>query len=269
MKFPHRSLLTAAFLVLCATIADAQVHLYGRVIEDGSQQAIAGATVELQTTRGRRIARQVTNDDGEFRFVVTGSSPVRLQAERIGYRRATTPLLEFTDYTLYSVEVRLGVAAVPLAPLEVVGRSRSSVSPTLAGFELRRLSGPGWFMTREEIERRKPNSVTSILAMAPGVSIRRRIVYMSRAGTCPAQIYVDGFHINRTLGSPPSRRGPSTTEMFPIDDMVQPGSVEGIEVYQGLSRVPAEFLTPQAVCGVVAIWTRRGGERRRDGIRVP
>lgn len=38
-----------------------------------------------------------------------------------------------------------------------------------------------------------------------------------------------------------------------------PGLVEGIEIYRGLSTVPAQFLNSDAKCGVVAIWTRRGG----------
>jgi hypothetical protein len=28
-------------------------------------------------------------------------------------------------------------------------------------------------------------------------------------------------------------------------------------VYRGLSGVPAEFLTPEARCGVIALWTQR------------
>jgi hypothetical protein len=44
-----------------------------------------------------------------------------------------------------------------------------------------------------------------------------------------------------------------------VDDLVAPGAIEGIELYRGTATIPAEFLTPQARCGVVAIWTRRGG----------
>ncbi len=263
MQVIHR-LLATAFLLLGATAADAQVHLHGRVIEDTSEQPIVGATVILQNAQGHRLARQITDEAGEFSFVVRGSGPIRLHAERIGYQRTTTPLLHFDGYTVYHVEVRLDIAAIVLAPLEVVARARSGVSPTLAGFDRRRRSGIGWYITREEIERRNPHRVTDLLAMAPGVMLRstgsgnRRTVYMARATNCPAQVFIDGFHINRTV-SMPGGSSRSTTEAFPIDEMVGPGSVEGIEVYQGLSRVPAEFLTPESACGVVAIWTRRGG----------
>jgi outer membrane receptor for ferrienterochelin and colicin len=166
--------------------------------------------------------------------------------------------MDIQGYTMYQVEVRLSATAMVLAPLEVVARSRGGITPTLAGFERRRLSGTGWFTTRAEIQRRNATSVSDILRSAPGISIQRRIVYMARAGGCPAQIYIDGFHINRPIRSVPGRRAPSSTEAFPIDEMVAPVSVEGIEVYQGLSTVPAEFLSPEAACGVVAIWTRRG-----------
>lgn len=261
-----RHILAAVLLLLSAVAADVQVHLHGRVIEDTSEQPIVNATVVLQDARGRRLARQITDETGRFSFAVRGSGPVRLQAERMGYRRTVTPILHFDGYTVYNLEVRLDIEAVLLAPLEVVARSRSGVSATMAGFDQRRRSGIGWFMTREEIERRKPSMVTDILAMVPGVWLQSsggasgRTVYMARGRNCPAQIYIDGFHINRNVPPMPVSGGHlSTTEAFPIDDMIRPGSVEGIEVYQGLSRVPAEFLTGEAACGVVAIWTRRGG----------
>jgi hypothetical protein len=251
--------LLAAVLLFGAPAADAQVRLQGRVIEDSSEQPIAGATVVLyQNGNGRRIGRQVTDATGHFGFVISEHGRVQMQVEHIGYRRTTTPALDLGTYTFYRVEVRMDVEAVLLAPLEVMSRSRSDVAPTLAGFEQRRASGLGWFVTRREIEQRNPSRVSDLLATAPGVAIQRRIVFMARAGSpCPAQIYVDGFHINRSIGQVAGRRM-STTEMFPIDDLVKPGAVHGVEVYAGISRVPLEFLTPEATCGVVAIWTRRG-----------
>jgi hypothetical protein len=61
------------------------------------------------------------------------------------------------------------------------------------------------------------------------------------------QIFLDGMLITR--GSPGG-------EVL-IDDIVNPLDVEAIEVFRGLASVPPEFLTPDARCGVVAIWTRR------------
>jgi len=250
--------LAAVFLVLGAAHAGAQVHLHGRVIEDASGDAIGGATVSLHDGRGRRIGRATTDDLGQFRFDVQ-SGPVTLRTEHPGFRRTLSPSLDFGAYGVLRVEVRMDPDLVLMAPLEVVARSRTGVSPTLAGFEQRRTSGTGVYITRSEIESRNPNAVTDILAMVPGVTVQRRAVFMARSSNCPAQVYIDGFHINRPAGPVGRRTSLTTTEMFPIDDMLKPGSVEGIEIYQGLSRVPAEFLSPEAVCGVVAIWTRRGG----------
>lgn len=67
-------------------------------------------------------------------------------------------------------------------------------------------------------------------------------------GPCPVQIFLDGRLITR-----------GAVMEVPVDDLVTPEAVEGIEVYRGLSTVPPEFLTPNSRCGVVAIWTRRGG----------
>jgi outer membrane receptor for ferrienterochelin and colicin len=40
--------------------------------------------------------------------------------------------------------------------------------------------------------------------------------------------------------------------------MVPVSSIEGIEVYKGAAQLPAEFGGSNSMCGVVAIWTKRG-----------
>lgn len=253
--------LSTALLLACASAAEAQVRVHGRVIEDATERPIAGATVDLEDPRGRRLARNITDGLGFFSFEVGRRDAAQLRAGAPGYRRVTTPPFDMEGYTDVQLELRLDVEVVLLAPLEVVARSRSAVSPSLAGFERRREGGViGSFITRDEIESRNPMRLSDMLERVPGVWMQqsrrsnRRVVYFSRSQSCPAQIFVDGFHMNRAV---PGVRGRSMSESFPIDD-VHPGSVEGIEVYQGLSRLPPEFVTPQAHCGVVAVWTRRG-----------
>jgi hypothetical protein len=73
---------------------------------------------------------------------------------------------------------------------------------------------------------------------------------------CPVQVFVDGLLMTASVMD---ASGATENAGAAIDDFVSPLSVEGIEVYRGLSTVPPEFLTPEADCGVVAIWTRRGG----------
>jgi hypothetical protein len=48
-----------------------------------------------------------------------------------------------------------------------------------------------------------------------------------------------------------------------VDDLVSPLDIETIEVFRGLGSIPPEFLTPQARCGVIAIWTKRSHEGLR------
>ncbi|UCC84102.1 MAG: TonB-dependent receptor plug domain-containing protein [Gemmatimonadota bacterium] len=244
-------LCVAGLAVVWAPAAGQTVQVKGRVIEDGSKFPIEGVRVTLLSVDDRRLEVRYTDELGAFDFVVRYRSGVKLRADRIGYKETLTPTLYFDDHDFFRVEIRMKVDAVLLAPLEVVGRSRS-FSPLHRDFEHRRLTGSGWYITRKDIEELKPAYVTDLLARVPGVRLvssgagHRRMPTFGRIPGCYAEVYVDGFHITRSPG-------------FTIDDVVLPGSVEGIEVYRGLATVPAEYLSPGAVCGVVAIWTRRGG----------
>ena len=115
----------------------------------------------------------------------------------------------------------------------------------------------------EQIEALAPARVSDILTMVPGVRLSgtgtglSRTISMGRAlpgaggGACPVEIFVDGVRTSRSRTSDP--------DGIPIDDLVNLSDLEGLEIYRGLAGVPAEFFTPDARCGVIAIWTRRGG----------
>jgi len=245
------------------------VNIQGRVVDDATMDPVPEATVILLDSYGSRLARRVTDQDGVFSFEVHNRAAARLRVGRIGYREATTPLLQFDGRRFFSVEVRLDVEAVLLAPLEVVARSAPVRSAVFGGFDMRARQGMGSFFTREDIEQIRPTQVTDLLARLPGVQLEgagrgnRRVVVMGRStigpggGACPVQIFLDGRLMSPRSG-PEIHAGRFDQNIY-IDELVNPAAVEGIEVYRGQATMPAEFMNQYSRCGVVAIWTRRGG----------
>lgn len=232
------------------------VLLIGQVVEEEGGAPIPFAELTLLDRRGRVIGRSQSHDRGGFSFVARDRVGVSIRAERLGYQENETPFLWFDGHDFFQVELRLDRDAILLAPLEVIARSGGDGSSVLANFHHRRVRGFGFYFTREDIERTPANLVTDLLARVPGVRLvstgpgNRRVIEMSRAASprgCPAQVYVDGMHITRGGAS------------APIDAVVSIAAVQGLEVYRGLATVPAEFLSPEAECGVIAIWTRRDG----------
>lgn len=237
------------------------VEVRGRVLDARTSEPVPGATVTVLDSYGEPMARRVTGDLGEFVVEVRRRAGIRLRANRIGYAPVDTPFLDFGSHHYFLIEIHMDVEAVLLAPLEVVARgTRLDRSPLFDGFDHRRQLGFGSFFTRAEIEGLRPLRVTDLLQRIPGVSLSgsgagyRRIVTMNRTpvgrggGACPVQIFMDGMLITRAMAGEVS-----------VDELVTPEGLEGMEVYRGLSTVPAEFLNSNSHCGVVALWTRRGG----------
>jgi hypothetical protein len=255
--------LPLSLAVLWAMPAAGQIHIEGRVIDDLSEMPIPDARITLLARDGAVLRRTDSNEAGIFAFDVRNTSAVRIRAARLGYEANTTPVLYFADRDFIQVEVRLDPDAILLAPLEVIAWSERPEDAVLEGFRRRLETGLGTYITREEFEERKPALVTDLLREVPGLRVAgtgsgtRPVVRVTRAGNreCITQIFVDGFLVNRRAMSGEGYRPID----FRIDDAVSPSSIEGIEIYKGLGTVPAEFLNPDAVCGVIAIWTKRGG----------
>ncbi len=252
MKPSTSSAVLVAALVLLPGFLAGQVTIQGRVIADASGVPVYKARVTVVNPSGRSIAEQETDHNGSFLFRVAGTGPHRLQTAAIGYTPVTAPPLWIEDFDWVGVEIRLAQRAVLLAPLEIVA-AVSALSPVHDNLRHRLVRGVGTYITREEIERRRPMYVSDVLATLPGVTLegsgrgnRRRIVVERSLPGCAAQVFLDGILANRGQGAD-----------FAIDDIVSPLDIEAIEVYRGLSTVPPEFYNPDSRCGVIAIWTRR------------
>ena len=261
MRHYQIAVLALGLAALCppAPVTAQEVHLRGRVVDNQSLAPISAAQVMVSTAAGKRMGELVSDQEGHFVFTVPEPGGYVFRAERIGYEATETPILWTDDFSTFSVEIRLDPDAVLLAPIEVIARSRAAPSPVLENFHARLESGLGHFFTRDDVEKLRPSRVTDLLARVPGVRLEssgaglRRSVFFSRGGLpCRAQIFVDGM-----LWTRPDMLRRGGDPGFTVDDAVSPASIEGIEVYRGLSGIPAEFLTPEARCGVVAIWTRR------------
>lgn len=252
------ALVSLAVTLGAARPASAQVILEGRVVGDSSGLPLPNARVVLLSRQSRFMASAVTDEAGRFRFERKGYGVYRVEASAIGYQQAlSAPMWMTLESDSTVVEMRLAVNTVLLAPLEVVALKPIRTSPVLEAMEHRRAHGLAIHISREEIAERQPVNVSDILLEVPGVYAERqgsgasgRQLYISRAlpgaggGACPVQVFVDGMRATRD--------GDAT-----IDDLVQPDDVQAIEVFRGLSSIPAEFLTTDARCGVIAIWTRR------------
>ncbi len=246
--------------------------IIGKVVDSETGDPVAAARIEAIDrdcrTQGPRPVH--TDDAGEFRIVVRFDQ-ARLKITYPGYITATSRLISFdASRRLEVIAIALtseeaaakAEPIIPISGLEVVA-TPTRRSPVLTRFDDRVAAGQGWFITRAEVERRKPGRVTDLLAAVPGIELisagqgNQRVVAFSRnswmPSDCAVQIYLDGQLVNRE----PSQRTRMAPQHFTIDEVAVPGDLEGIEIYHGLSSVPPEFLTPAARCGVIALWTRR------------
>ena len=242
-----RALLVVAALgsLAAAVPAHAQI-LTGILLEQDTDRPVARATIELLDGDSRR-ARAVTDAEGKFAFHPPQHGTYRLRASRLGY--APTVSRDVEVGVLDSVYVVFKVAAntVELEPLQVTAVPRR-VAPWLTGFYRRvEEGGFGRYVTRQQIALSNPFHASDALRNVPGV----RVVsgrqgagnHIRLRGNCTPTFFLDGLHLEMLGAS--------------IDQFVNPVDIEGIEVYNGPSNIPAEFMREgRGGCGAVVIWTR-------------
>lgn len=218
------------------------------MVRDTFGLAIAGAEATVEGTTLRTFSDSL----GAFRLSGVAAGQRRLVFRRLGFRPVAMDV-DVVPPGLDALDVRMVVAAQTLAPVTVEARTEAAI-PRLRGFYERKEQKVGHFITRERIERTHSFSFTDLLREIPGVRIRPigniQKAVRFRGSPCPPLVFLDGFA--------------ASAAEFDLE-MLDPGMLEGVEVYPGSASVPSVFVGPRNLdrCGVVAVWSRPAPSRRR------
>lgn len=247
------ALLAVASLAAMPHRASAQDPLPPGVISvsvrDSLGRSIAGAELMVEGTS----VRGVTDERGELRFTAVRGGPATVRIRRLGFQPATIDVI--VDQRVPSTSV---VTLKPIAQrlATIVVKGGNNYTGRMAGFYQRRDLGIGHFVSREKLEHDNPSQLTDVFRRLPGVQItstrfiRNAIRFRGNTGQCWPLVWLDG--------------APLPTAEFDLD-FLAPSSIEGIEVYSGISQVPPQFMGSRGMgsCGVIVVWSREGERREK------
>ena len=264
---PVREITVALAIALAVGAAHGQkpAVLFG-VVKNLSNVRVAGVELTIANSE----LRTVSNDSGEYAFSAPPTGRVRVTARRVGFKPQEKG---FKMDAGQSRQVDFELEGIPdvLDTVTVTGRGGNS---RMADFWNRRMIGNGAFITRADIERRKPYRPSDLLRTVAGVTVltgdmnEHPVIRMGRsgpgnitrrnvqslAGDCRVNYYLDGNWV------------PAGT--FHMDD-ISPSAIEAIEVYRGPAEVPAKFRQRETACGLIVIWTREPQAKEKPDVGLP
>ena len=247
VSFARSAFVIAVCAAAMAQRALAQDPLPAGVLSISVRDSLGRSIVGAELTVDGTPVRGVTDERGEIRFNAVRGGPATVRVRRLGFRPTTVDLMVDQRAPVTSI-VTLTPIAQRLAPIIVKG---ANYTGRMAGFYQRRDLGIGHFVSRERLERDNPSQLTDVFRRIPGVQItstrfiRNAIRFRGNSGGCWPLVWLDG--------------APLPTAEFDLD-FLSPASIEGIEIYSGISQVPPQFMGARGLgsCGVVVVWSREG-----------
>jgi len=194
-----------------------------------------------------------TQDDGSFSISVA-TSPAMLTVRRLGFYPGEIEI-EPESTSAHPVDISLTPIARALEPVTIHAR-REVFSARLADFNRRLEQHTGSFITRDQIEQNPNARLIDAIRRFPGVRVTTLRGAQGRTVTfagsnCPPLVFVDGF--------------PATAGAFDLD-MIELGSLEGVEIYSTTTSIPPELMGPRGPdrCGVIGLWSSPSRARERQ-----
>lgn len=267
--------------IICATLlAGSAVYaraqsVRGIILRDSIGTPLAGVEVSVPAQNKRTS----TDERGAFRIDGLTAGRYAILARRLGLN----PMQDTVDLVAGDTtrwDTWMSAAPQMLDSVQVKSEQRRYVSPALNGFEERRASGFGRFISEPELRKQENEKLADVLRILPGAMLVRGPggnmyftssrkpcdgpVFLPSAkcaqGTadCYVTIYLDGI----LFYSPPpvdfvgGSRTASNGEPPDINKVVPVTELAGVEYYASDAMLPPKFTSGANGCGTVLLWTR-------------
>lgn len=215
--------------------------------------------------------------DSAGRFVLSGLSPGQhvIRIRRIGFN-AQYLAAKLVAGEEKEVTIVLEPGAYELPEVKVTARATKPIEYAYTtkydDFFRRQKVGLGHYISRADIEFKRPWRTASLLHALPGVHVRFRHPGMTGTdvwftGCSKISVWIDGWkqegrYADVDVAQPSGMEGPtpeyrwgaSANRAGMLIDRLFPSQIEMIEVYNSPAEMPAEFLDDS--CAAIAIWTR-------------
>ena len=269
------------------------LSLRGLVVDSSTGAPMRQATVAIGGTN------QTASTDDAGRFVIHGVIPGRYALTITSRTADSVAVVDEQNVfiidtvallTLKVPTTRLAARHAEPVPARDSVMNRAAVKPDslINDFERNRRNGTGRFLTREEIERRRPGSTGSLLQAMPGLRVasqggdyafnpsetcstrddvdQGKAGWMGgKAGGCskfyvpPREDQIRGVralcytrvYIDQVLMNPGTPTPPYDLRQ------ISPGEIEAVEYYASAAEMPVQYRGLSSSCGLVIFHTRR------------
>lgn len=250
--------------------ANAQAVVRGVLYDDATGAPLKGTVMLVDPGTDAAVVYTASDSAGNF-VLRTRLGAYQLAAVHPGYTAVLSAPIQLVDGEQITVRIPISEKGDPQHKIGVIERVRPGASA-----DTRRAEGPsrpdtrrrtgGTSYDRERLAKSGFSTLGQFLQTVPGLQVRdpnsSNSMQMSRStalnslglrgpsgSACHVGWFLDGHRIDL-----PGRADPMTDGLAAT--MLE--AVESVEVFRGISEMPAEFANPDLRCGAVAIWTRRG-----------
>ena len=254
----------------------AQAVIRGVLYDDSTGTPLRGTVMLVDPATDAPVVHAPTDSVGIFELKAQ-DGVYQIAAVREGYSAVLSAPVTLRDGERLTIRVPMATSGDPRHQIGVLehirpqGTTRNGAPHDeidAGGYNARKASGLGLHFDRRDFAKTNFTTLGQFLQSVPGMrvgnpnSASSMSMGRSMAGSlgalaapgsslaaCHVGWFVDGYRTDMR-----GRNDPLTDGL----GMMDLRSIEAVEVFRGISEMPAQFAAPDLGCGAVAIWTVRG-----------
>lgn len=253
-----------------ARVARAQAIIRGVLYDDATGAPIRGTVMLVDPATDAPIVNSPTDSLGQFQLKAARGT-YQIAAVHEGYQSVLSAPVALGNGEQMTLKIPIGQGDTQhkIGVLQHIRVADGDLAPErvpagMSGFVQRSASSSGLHYDRSQLGRSQFRTVGEFLMNVPGFRVSNPLTTSSMSmlrtqsmvtgfagtgGSCQLGWFLDGHRMDR-----PGVVGDPATDGLA---MISLESLQGIEVFRGVSEMPAEFADPDLRCGAVALWTRR------------